>query len=389
MSLKAQADALLSQATQAQDVPGVVAMATNRDGTIYEGAFGVRGLGQAPAMTPDSVMWIASMTKALTGTAAMQLVEQGKLDLDSPATRWVPQLANNHVLEGFDAAGKPTLRPPKRPITLRHLLTHTAGFGYDIWNAPIQRYAEATGLPALRTGKLAALGAPLLFDPGERWNYGINIDWAGQAIEAVGGGRRLGAHLKEHVFGPLGMDDTSYKLTAGTRARMAKVHDRDTAGVLKPSDREQEQDTEFDTGGGGLYCTAGDYLKFVRMILNRGQHNGRQILKPETVELMSRNHMGSVRVTELKSGLPNLSRNAEFFPGVPKTWGLSFMINEERAPTGRSAGSLAWAGLGNTYYWIDPSAGVGGVFMTQILPFCDVKVLPLYLAFEKAVYDAA
>ncbi|MFI5399887.1 MAG: serine hydrolase domain-containing protein [SAR324 cluster bacterium] len=387
-SLKERADAVLREATEAGDVPGVVAMATGRDGTTYEGAFGVRALGQAAAMTTDTVVWIASMTKALTGAAVMQLVEQGRLDLESPAKRWVPELGRNRVLEGFDASGNPKLRPPKRPVTLRHLLTHTAGFGYDMWNEPILQYQRKTGLPPLTTGKLRALESPLLFDPGERWNYGINIDWAGRMVEAVSG-RKLGQYLKEQVFTPLGMNDTGYKLTPALRARLAKVHQRDADGALHATDREMPQDAEFETGGGGLYSTAGDYLKFVRMILNRGQAGGVQVLKPETIDLMSCNQMGDTPVTMLKTCLPERSNDAEFFPGSPKRWGLTFMINLEAAPTGRFPGSLGWAGLGNTYYWIDPTKGVGGVYLTQILPFADKKSLPLYYAFERAVYQAA
>ncbi|MFI5400496.1 MAG: serine hydrolase domain-containing protein [SAR324 cluster bacterium] len=387
-SLKRRADAVLRDATEAGDVPGVVAMATDREGTLYEGAFGKRALGQPAPMTLDTVVWIASMTKALTGAAVMQLVEQGRLDLESPAARWVPELEQQRVLEGFDASGEPKLRPPKRPITLRHLLTHTAGFGYEMWNAPLLEYQRKTGLPPLGTGKLAALKSPLLFDPGERWNYGINIDWAGRVVEAVSG-RRLGETLRESLFAPLEMNDTGYKLTPALRMRLAKVHQRDAAGTLHATDREMPQDAEFDTGGGGLYSTAGDYLKFVRMILNRGRAGGRQVLGPRTVDLMSRNQMGDTPVTLLKTCLPERSNDAEFFPGSPKRWGLTFMINMEPAPTGRSAGSLAWAGLGNTYYWIDPAKGLGGVYLTQILPFVDRKSLPLYYAFETAVYRAA
>ena len=387
-ALKESADALLREAAQAGDVPGVVAMATGREGTLYEGAFGVRALGLPAPMTLDTVVWIASMTKALTGAAAMQLVEQGRLELDSPATRWVPELEKQRVLEGFDAAGQPRLRLLKRPITLRHLLTHTAGFGYDIWNERILEYQCRTGLPPLTTGKLEALKSPLLFDPGERWNYGINLEWAGRMVEAASG-QRLGKYLRQHLFAPLEMNDTGYKLTPALRARLAKIHQRDAAGALHATDREMPQDAEFDPGGGALYSTAGDYLKFVRMILNRGQAGGRRVLRPETVDLMGRNQMGDTPVTMLRTCQPERSNDAEFFPGAPKRWGLTFMINLEPAPTGRSAGTLAWAGLGNTYYWIDPVRGVGGVYLTQILPFADGKSLPLYYAFESAVYRAA
>ena len=388
MTPNANIDALLSRACGAGDVPGVIAMATDRDGTIYEGAFGVRALDQPQAaMTLDTVVWIASMTKAITGAAAMQLVEQGKLDLDAPAGKLMPELAAVQVLEGFAADGRPLLRAPRTPVTLRQLLTHTAGFGYDTWNPEIGRYQEATGLPTISTGKHAALKAPLLFDPGTRWNYGINIDFAGRLVE-IASGQKLGAYMRAHLFDPLGMPDTAFKLTPDMRARKAKVHARADTGELAATDMEVLQDPEFEGGGGWLSSTMPDYLRFVRAILNGGVLDGRRVLGADTVAQMSRNQMGASRVTAMRTTNRARSLDAEFFPGVEKSWGLTFQINEAVAPTGRSAGSLSWAGLANTYYWIDPVKGIGGVFATQILPFADSKALPLFYAFETAVYRA-
>ena len=385
MSLQSEADAVLHGAVANGDVPGVVAAATDRGRMIYEGGFGERVLGSGVAMTPNTVAWIASMTKALTGTAAMQLVERGRLELDRPAADWVPELGETQVLDGFDEAGEPVLRPPRRPITLRHLLTHTAGFAYEIWSPEIIRYQKAKGLPGIITCQNAALRTPLLSDPGERWEYGINIDWAGKMVETVSG-KRLGAYLQEHVFEPLGMTDTAFELRPDMRARLAKIHQRGENDALAPLDLEIPQRPEFEMGGGGLYGTVGDYLKFVRMILNRGAADGQRVLRSETVDMMARNQMGECRVRAVKTAMPPLSNDAEFFPGMAKTWGLTFMINTEEAPTGRSAGSLAWAGLANSYYWIDPNKGIGGVYLTQVLPFADKKSLPLYLEFERTVY---
>lgn len=380
-------DAALRRACDAGDVPGVVAMATDRSSVVYEGAFGKRVLGQPAPMTADTVAWIASMTKALTAAGVMQLVEQGKLDLDAPAAKVVPDIAAAQVLEGFDAGGQPRTRAPKRPITLRHLLTHTAGFGYEIWSADIGKYQTAKDIPGITTCQNAALRTPLLFDPGEKWFYGIGVDWAGKMVEAVSG-QRLGQYLQRNLLAPLGMKSTAFKITPAMRERLAKIHQRGDDDKFTPQmDLELPQEPEFDMGGGGLYGTAGDYLQFVRMILNRGKAGGTQVLKPETVDLMSRNHMGDCRVTLLKTAAPPLSNDAEFFPGVEKTWGLSFQINAEKAPTGRPAGGLMWAGLANTYFWIDPATGIGGVYTTQVLPFADKKALPLYYAFERAFYS--
>ncbi len=383
--LKSSVDAMLHRAVESGDIPGVAAMACTRDAMLYEGAFGTRRLGVNKPMAIDTVVWIASMTKPITSAGVMQLVEQGRIGLDDAAGRWVQELASVQVLEGFDGAGSPRLRPPKRPITLRHLLTHTSGYGYGMWNEPLARYMELTGLPATSSCENAALRLPLLFDPGERWNYGINIELAGKVLEAVSG-RKLGAYLKENLFDPLGMDSTGFHITPSMRKRMARLHERSADGVLTAGDFEVPQEPEFEMGGSGLYSTAVDYLVFVRMILNKGAGNGNRVLKAETVELMSRNHMGELRVVPMRTVNPLRSNSIEFFPGVPKSWGLGFMINEDRAPTGRSAGSLAWAGLSNCYFWIDPATGIGGVYITQILPFADVKSLPLFLNFETAVY---
>ena len=387
MSLHTKVDALLQSAVTNGDVPGVVALATTRDGTVYEGGFGERVLGGGAAMSPDTVVWIASMTKAITGTAAMQLVEQGRLELDRPASDVVPALAEVEVLDGFDDAGQPITRPPARPITLRHLLTHTAGFAYEIWQEPIIRHQEAKGIPGIISCQEAALRTPLLFDPGERWEYGINLDWAGKMVEATSG-QKLGAYMKANIFEPLEMHDTAFKITADMRRRLAKIHQRGDDDRLEPlHDLEIPQEPEFEMGGGGLYSTAGDYLKFVRMMLNEGKSDkGEAVLKPATVAEMSKNAMGESKVCLLKTAAPPFSNDAEFFPGIDKQWGLSFMINNAEAPTGRSPGSLAWAGLANTYYWIDQKKGVGGVYATQVLPFADVKSLPLFYAFESAVY---
>jgi CubicO group peptidase (beta-lactamase class C family) len=385
---KQSSDALLCTAVSAGDVPGVVAAVTTPSSTVYEAAFGVRTLGQTSAMDLDTVMWIASMTKPVTGSPAMQLVEQGKIGLDDPAAKIIPELGTVKVLDGWDANGQPRLREPKTAITLRHLLTHTAGFTYDMWNPDNGRYLKVMNVPRAGTGKKAGLRIPLMFDPGQRWEYGINLDWAGQMVEAVSG-MRLSQYIKQNITDPLGMASTAFKITPEMRARLAKVHQRGEDGAkLTVTAFEVPQEPEFEAGGGGLYSTASDYQRFMRMILNGGRGNGNQILKPETVALMSRNAMGSLRVRMLPTQNLVLTRDAEFFPGIPKTWGLSFMINEETAPTGRSAGSLAWAGLANTYFWIDPKKNIAALIMMQVLPFVDARSLALFTAYEKAVYDS-
>ncbi len=380
-------DQVLSQAVDANDVPGVVAMAATDQGVIYEGAFGKRELGKDAAMTPDTVGWIASMTKAITSAAAMQLVERRPLTLDAPAAEVVPDLAQVQVLAGFDASGTPKLRAPKRGITLQHLLTHTAGFSYELFSADIVKYQAATGTPGVISCENAALTTPLLFDPGERWEYGINIDWAGKMVEAVSS-QKLGDYLQQNLFEPLGMNSTSFNISPSQRTRLASVHARGPDNSLAVFPFEIPQEPQFQMGGGGLYGTVQDYIRFTQMLLNDGTFNGNQVLKPETVQTMSRNQIGDIDCVELQAAMPELTHTANFFPGMQQKWGLGFLINTEQTPQGRSTGSLAWAGLANTFFWIDRTKRVAGVFLTQILPFFDHKVIELFRDYETAVYKS-
>jgi len=385
MSGLAKISDLLTRATDAGDVPGVAVAVATPDGVAFEGAAGKRDLESSAAMTPDTLVRIASMTKAVTGACAMQLVEQGKLALDAPVAKLLPELGKAQVFEGYDADGKPKLRAPKRPITLRHLLTHTSGHTYDIWNATIADYRTKAGTPALNSGQLASLDIPLLFDPGEDWEYSISIDWAGLAVEQVSG-LKLADYMQKNLFDPLGMGDTGFRINDSQRARLAQLYGRTKDGGLTPVTREPPKDPEFDGGGGGLLSTVRDYAKFTRMILNRGTLNGARVLKADTVALMSQNAMGDVNVRRLPAVAPSLTNPVEFIDGMK--WGLTFLINPQPLATGRSAGSMAWAGLMNSYYWIDPVKNVAGVYATQILPFCDVKSLKLFQDFETAVYEA-
>jgi CubicO group peptidase (beta-lactamase class C family) len=385
MQNKAQIDQVLRQKCEAKELPGAVAIAATGHEIIYQGAFGKRDLGKEDAMTADSVFWIASMTKAVTSAGAMQLVEQGKLSLDEPIGKLLPDLASPQVLEGFDGNGEPKLRPAKTPITLRHLMTHTAGFCYHLWNADMAKYLQKTGLPDITTCKNDSLKIPLVTDPGTRWEYGINIDFIGKAVEAVSG-KRLDAYLRDHLFSPLGMSDTSFKITDAQRRRLVGMHARTPDGLV-PIPFELEQDPEFHMGGGGLYSTGADYIKFTQMILNKGSGNGNQVLKPETIALMGQNHMGELNVNKLVSADLALTNDVDLYPDMVKKWGLSFLINTAKTPEGRSAGSLAWAGLANTYFWIDPARDVTGVILMQMLPFGDAKCLEAFAGFERGVYD--
>jgi CubicO group peptidase (beta-lactamase class C family) len=326
------------------------------------------------------------MTKAVTSVAALQLVEEGKLQLDEPIGNLLPDLAAPQVLEGFDSSGAPRLRPAKRPITLRHLLTHTAGFGYEEWNPELIRYVATTGMPSVLAGKLAALRLPLVFDPGERWEYGINIDWVGRAVEAAAG-QSLDAYFSARIFAPLGMTDSGFVPSADQASRLVRVHRRGPDGSLEPTTMEVPH-REFFSGGGGLLSTGRDYLAFLQMLLHQGRLNGAQLLRPETVSQIGQNQIGNLQLGMMKTAIPELSNDVDLFPGVRCGHGLASVVNAQQGPNGRSAGTLTWAGLFNTYYWIDPQKRVTGVILTQILPFADHKAVKLYGEFERGVYDA-
>jgi methyl acetate hydrolase len=373
-------DSSFEAAFGAANLPGAVGLIVDRTGTRYARGLGVADVDSGAAMGPETLCQIASMTKALVSVAAMQLVEDGRLSLDAPIGAVLPDLADPQVLTGFGADGQPLLRRAKRPITLRQLLTHTAGFGYFFIHAEVQQYFAAVGMPA--PGSLDSIRLPLLFDPGERWEYGVATDWVGQAIEAASG-RRLGDYMADHVFAPLGMTRTGFRDVLPEGA--AKIHARLPDGGFKTLATFMGGG-EFDAGGGGLTSTAADYARFVRMVLNHGELDGVRVLSGETVAEMSRNQIGPLRAGAFGSVMPSLSLPIDILPGQHTGWGLGFAINPERSLNGRSPGSLAWAGVFNSFYWIDPVAGLGGVFMSQLSPLGDPGALAAFAALEQMAY---
>jgi methyl acetate hydrolase len=378
-------DALLRAAVGAGDLPGVVAMAADDSGIMYEGAFGPRRLPDGDAMTRDTIFRIASMIKPITTVAALQLVEQGKLSLDAPVPPLEPALGAPQVLDGFDEKGRPQLRPAKRPIQLRELLTHTSGFAYRLWDEKAVKYVEAiTRLPAKHRKNLPP--TPLMFEPGERWQYGGGLDWAGKLVEFVSG-EPLDVYFRRHIFEPLGMHDTAFIISPAQQAREASGHRRLPDGSLMAEPRERQMAAQHHfSGGGGIYSSAPDYLTFIRTLLHGGVHESVRILRPETVAAMGRNQIGRIEAGRMRTTSPQFSNDVDFFPGISLKWGYGHMINMQPIPGGRSAGSLTWAGLFNTYYWIDPQKRIAAVFMTQIVPFADPRALAVYGAFERAIY---
>jgi methyl acetate hydrolase len=377
---------ILDRAIESGTIAGATAFVGSRAGTISSHTAGLSDPATGAPMKVDTIFQIASMTKAITSVAAMQLVEQGRLSLDGPIETILPELAHPQVITGFDDAGNPTLRRATRPITLRHLLTHTSGLGYAFVSADMLRAFGPAGPPA--PGTIASITSPLLFDPGERWEYGISTDWVGRAVEAASG-KSLGSYMAETILGPLGMDDTGFKLSDAQMARRATLLSRGKDGAFTPFPVEMNggPDAEFEGGGGGLMSSGPNYLRFVRMILNGGSLDGVTIIKPETIAEMRRNQIGPLRAGKMDSVMPMFSHPYDGFPDMHTGWGLGFLINPERGPNGRAPGSLAWAGIANSYYWIDPASDITGVLMMQFLPFGDPDALAVYAAFERGVYE--
>ena len=374
-------DAALQARVDAKEVPGIVAMAANEQSVLYERSFGLRNVAAATPMSSDTVFRIASMVKLLTSVAALQLVERGKLKLDEPAGNIDPALASPRILTGFDAKGVPQLQPAQKAITLRHLLTHSSGLSYPLWDANVGRYLKAA------RGKADLPRMPLMFEPGKRWAYGGSIDRVGRMVE-IAGGQPLDRYFRDNITGPLGMNDTAPTITERQRARQASLHRRGGDGRLVPQPFEKLNEPISFSGGGGIYSTAPDYLTLLQALLNGGSFRGASILRPETVALMGKNQIGSIEAGRLKTENAALSNDVDFFPGVRLRWGLGHMINLDPVPDRRRAGSQTWAGLYNTYYWIDPARRIAGVIMMQVLPFADRQALAAYHQFERGVYRA-
>jgi CubicO group peptidase (beta-lactamase class C family) len=376
-------DTALRNAVERGDVPGVVALVADRDRVLYRGAFGVDNVVTQRPMTVDSMFRIASMTKAITSLALMQLVEQGKLAVDDRVDEYLPELANLPVFESFDGATRDyRLRPSTRPMTVRHVLTHTSGLGYPFTSATLRDFTP-------RSGETYADG-PLLFEPGERWLYGTSTDIVGRLVEKLSG-QTLEDYFREHIFAPLKMVDTSYNVPQDKAARLVAAQQRAGErmdGRIELQSPQPPLSVARPIGGGGLASTVDDYGRFVRMLLNRGELDGARVLEAETVALMGQNAIGDLAVPALRTALPR-SADFTFIADGRDKWGLGFLITADQVPGKRSPGSLSWGGINNTYFWVDPSRGIAGVIMMQYLPFADAKALEVYDAFERAVYQMA
>jgi CubicO group peptidase (beta-lactamase class C family) len=381
----AELDRILTDAVAAGHVPFVVGMAGNSAGVIWSGAAGDARSGM-PAQV-DTVFRIFSMTKAVGSTAAMILIDRGKLSADMPVAQILPEFAERKVLDGFNADGSPRMRLPRTPVTVRHLATHTSGLVYEFWNTDVQRYMQASGLTSILSGLRTSLDYPLLFEPGTRWDYGIGIDWLGQVVEKVDG-RTIDRFCREEIFEPLAMKDTRFEGDPDIEPRLGAVRIRGEDGRFADFALAPPAKPEFYGMGHTLYSTAPDFMRFLRMVLNKGQLDGRRILSEACVAQMLANQTGDIPIPVLKTAMPPVTADVDFFPGRRKSHSLAFQRIDEDVPGMRSAGSQFWAGVCNTHFWLDPKNDVAGIIMTQSLPFCDPRFMAVYEAFERGVYRA-
>ncbi|HEY6254995.1 MAG TPA: serine hydrolase domain-containing protein [Xanthobacteraceae bacterium] len=374
-------DGRLRQAVAEKSVAGVVAIATDRKGVFYRGAFGVADAAAARPLTAHALFRIASMTKAVTSVAAMQLVEASKFSLEDPVAKYLPAFADLTVFDAFDAgSGDYRLRPARGPVTVRHLMTHTSGFGYPFTSAILRDFKP-------RAGETYPV-EPLLFDPGERWHYGTSTDWLGRLVEKVSG-ESLEDYFHRHIFARLRMSDTFYNVPADKQVRLVAVHHRQADDTIAKEPNQPSPTVAKPVGGGGLASTADDYARFLRMLLNAGALDGARILSGSSVALMGRNHIGALGVPALKTAIPERSDDFSFINDGRDKWGLGFLITADHIAGKRSAGSLSWGGIYNTYFWLDPARGIAGVILMQFLPFADRKALAVYDSFERGVYQVA
>jgi len=376
-------DQLLADAVERQDIPFAVAMVANREGTLWQGSAGKASASIEAG--PQTLFRIFSMTKAIGALAAMIVVDRELLSLDAPVVSVLPEFGEIQVLEKLGLDG-PVLRPPRRPVTLRHLLTNTAGFAYEAWNKKQAIWQMVTGAAHPVTGTLASLMSPLMFDPGEDFAYSHSFDWIGPIVERLDG-RKIERFCQDEIFDPLGMIDTAFEPDFA-RERLAGVRLRGADGGFCDFELSPTPHPEVYGMGQALYSTAPDYIRFLRAILNGGELDGHRVISVGTTEFMMTGQMGDMEMPVLKSIAPLLSADFDPCPGAPKTWTAGFVRNQTDMPGMRSAGSLCWAGFLNTHYWVDPASDLAAVLMTQSLPFGDVRFMEAYGAFERAAYRA-
>jgi CubicO group peptidase (beta-lactamase class C family) len=344
---------------------GAVALIARRGRIVQWQAFGHRDVARSNAMRPDSIFQIYSMTKPIASVAALLLMEEGRLLLDDPVSRFIPQFASMQVLEGENAATA-RLRPAARPISVRHLLTHTAGFaaGEKLKGPAVDRMLEAQldQSLSLEASAISVSALPLANDPGTRFSYdGVSTEVLSRVVE-VAASMPFDDFLRTRLFKPLRMLDTDFSVPRDARNRIVEMASTDAAGRLVTAGAKQNPAgnmlKRYPSGAGGLYSTAGDYARFCQMLLNGGELDGVRILGRKTVELMAQNH--------LPPNIPSIAANGPAATG----YGLGVSVTIDTAALGRpgSVGTFGWGGAATTTFSVNPSEDMAIVIMGQVMP---------------------
>ncbi|MBT5874307.1 MAG: beta-lactamase family protein [Candidatus Latescibacteria bacterium] len=373
---RAALDDVLRSSVDAGEVPGAVAMVVDRDSILYSNAVGVMDSAGTEAMRLDAIFRIFSMTKPITSLGIMILQEEGLLSLDDPASDYLPELADREVLVSVDTDNSSAItRPASRPITIRDLLRHTSGFGYAFSSPEVLEISSNSSIPAREY--------PILHDPGVRWTYGMSTAFLGWIIEEISE-QSLPEFLSSRILDPLEMTDTSFDLADENYVRLVATYQRTDTGM--EGQPRPDQYHAIVRGDYGLLSTANDYTRFVQLILGGGERGGTRVLSETSISEMARDQLEDITVVEQPSTLPYKSRA---FPlGASKDgFGLGFQVSVGQSAGGRPPGTLSWAGIRNTHFWIDPTNGIGVVLLLQLLPFYDKKAIDIMTTFERTLYD--
>ena len=368
-----------------QRVPAISAAVLSKDNILYKGYFGFSNIEEKKPVDQNSLFRIASMTKAITSTCVYQQIDRGKLTLNTSLKDYFPEISEKKILDGFDGDGNPVLKEPESDITIGQLLTHTSGFAYEIWNENIAKLVEKGDLVTAFAGNEEFLKAPLVFEPGSSWEYGIGIDWLGVLIEKINE-CSLQDYMKRNIFNPLNMENTSYDLSEEDHDRVVAVYGRNGDAYMQMPFEVPEK-SSFYSGGGNLISNVDDYSSFLKLFLNVGTVNGEKILSEKSVQSMLQSLNKTLEMNTMKTQVPMLSDNVDFFPNTTKSWSPGFMINHEDIQYGRPANSAGWAGLFNSFFWIDQKNDIAALILMQMLPFVEKGCFETLKDFESSIYS--
>jgi methyl acetate hydrolase len=375
---------ILDKAVETQNLPFAVGRVVSKGEVLWAGAAGSAAPGLVASQETQFRLW--SMTKGIGALAVMVLVDRGELSLDTEVADVLPAFDELEVIESIDGSSIQYRRPARR-ATIRHLLTHTSGLAYPLYNPKMIQYMQATGMSYVMQGRIDELTMPLMFDPGTEWSYGIGPDWAGYVIQQVTG-RSVEDFCQTEIFEPLALPSFSFR-PSHHADHLAGTFARTDQGTFVDAEFSPPADPELHGLGNALYGNAQDYTRFLQLVLGSGELDGVRLISPETFRAMTSNQIGDVPIPAIRSQDASISADVDhLFDDTRMTHTAGFFRTEADVPGMRSEGSLWWAGFLNTHYWVDPARDIAAVLMTQSLPFCEARFMGVFADFEREVYRA-